>query len=105
MSLVKDAIELSAVLNQIVADASASSSDYPARLADPIRSDLVRYDEAVFELRSREAAAEALSDIAADMSDLGAVASKGELPFWTAALLMHTGASTLCFESHRDDVL
>jgi len=79
MSLQKDAIQLSSVLNEILNSANGSRSAYISKLAERIAPLIVRFDRAVFDMHSREEASDALSEMAEGMSALSAAATKGEL--------------------------
>jgi hypothetical protein len=78
MSLQKDAIELSKILNEIVASAAHCRSAYVAELANRIEPNVARYDRAVFDLHSREAARDALADLADSVSAVSAESARGE---------------------------
>jgi hypothetical protein len=87
MSLPKDAVELSKVLNQIVASASGSRSAYVADLARSIAENVAQYDRAVFDERSREEASNALKQLEEVVSALSAASVKGELSIFKSDLL------------------
>ena len=79
MSLRNDAVELSRILNQIVASARHSRVGHAAELAGRIASSAARYDRAVFDLRSREEASDALANLAGSVSALSTASAKGRI--------------------------
>lgn len=87
MSLRKDAIELSKILNQIVARVSDSHPAYIAEMARGIAENVVRYDRAVFDKCSRGEASDALSELAEVVSTLSVASAKGELDIFKGDLL------------------
>lgn len=87
MSLRKDAIELSKVLNEIVASACDSHSAYVAELARDIAKNVKQYDRAVFDNCSRGEASDALAELAEVVSSLSAASVKGELNIFNGDLL------------------
>jgi hypothetical protein len=82
MSLRNDAAELSRVLHQIVEGAIVSPSRHIADLAVSIAPGVLEYDRAVFDLRSRESASDALDSIVDNMNALSAAVTRGELPLF-----------------------
>ena len=87
MSLREDAVELSKILNQNVASASDSRSDYVAELARGLEENVTQYDRAVFDKCSRLESADALSELAEVVSALSAASVKGELDIFKGDLL------------------
>ena len=87
MTLRKDAVELSKVLNQIVASASGSRSAYVAELARGIAENVAQYDRAIFDTGSRVEASDALAELQGAMSDLNAASAKDELHIFDGDLL------------------
>jgi hypothetical protein len=87
MSLRKDAVELSKILNQIVASASDSGSAYVAELARGIAENVAQYDRAVFDKCSRVEAGDALAELAEVVNALSAESVKGELDIFKGDLL------------------
>ncbi len=87
MSLRRDAVELSRILNQIVETASDSRSAYIAKLARKIGESVAQYDRAVFDERPREEAGDALAQLAEVVSALSAASVKGELDIFNGDLL------------------
>ena len=87
MSLRKDAVELSKILNEIVASACDSPSAYVAELARGIAKNVAQYDRAVFDNSSRVEASDALAELAEVVSALSAASVKGELKVFKGDLL------------------
>ena len=87
MSLRKDAVELSKILNEIVASACDSPSAYVAELARGIAKNVVHCDRAVFNECSRVEARDALAELAEVVSALSAASIKGELNIFQGDLL------------------
>ena len=91
MSLRGEASELSTALNLILEALLSRGSDgwspYATEAARKLAPAIRAYDRAVFETRSRQAASEALGDLADSLSDLSAAATKGEMPLSAAASL------------------
>jgi hypothetical protein len=87
MSLRKDAVELSNILNEIVATACDCPSAYVAELARGIAKNVAQYDRAVFDNSSRVEASDALAELAKVVSALSAVSVKGELNIFKGDLL------------------
>jgi len=107
MSLRKDAVELSKVLNQIVASASDSRSASVAKLARGIAENVAEYDRAVFDKCSRVEASDALEELAEVMSALSAASVKGGWDIFAGDLLdRYWGLHTIFRESrYRDQTL
>ena len=107
MSLRKDAVELSKILNQIVASASDSRSALVAELARGIAENVARYDRAVFDKCSRVEAGDVLAELADVVSALSAASVKGELDTFKGDLLdRHWRLHTIFRESrYRDQTL
>ena len=87
MSLRKDAVELSNILNEIVASACDCSSTYVAELARGIAKNVAQYDRAVFDNCSCVEASDALAELAEVVSALSAASVKGELNIFKGDLL------------------
>jgi hypothetical protein len=106
MSLRKDAVELSNILNEIVASACDGPSPYVAELARGIAKDLSQY-EAVFDDCSRVDASDALAELAEVVSVISAASVKGELNIFKSGLLdRYWRLHTIFRESrYRDQIL
>ncbi len=87
MSLRKDAVELSNILNEIVASACGCPSAYVAELARAIAKNVAQYDEAVFDNCSRVDASDSLAELAEVVSTHSAASVKDELNIFKGDLL------------------
>lgn len=87
MSLRMAAIQLSGILNEISATASNSPFAHVTELGREMAQDLARYDKAVFELHSREAASDALEDLADRVNHPSAASTRGELAIFEGDVL------------------
>ena len=111
MTLRRDAIELSKVLSQIVADLGNFNADnrssYTNELARSLAPIVAVYDQAVFEYKSRTAASDALRDMVEYMHEVNGAATKGEINFTSANVLnKYWRLRTIFQESrYRDQVL
>jgi hypothetical protein len=88
ISLRKDAIELSKVLNLIVQGLEQyQGSAYTRQMARMLAPVVAEYDAAVFTSRSRDAAASALAVLKEYMHNVNGAATKGDLNFVADSVL------------------